>query len=238
MLNVKILTLFPELYPGHLGVSVIAQAIEKKLCKIEVVNIRDFAEDKHKNVDDTPYGGGSGMVMRVDILAKAIDKIVGDNQKEYQIYYPSPRGKILNQKKLVEIAGKTNIILLCARFEGIDQRLLDEYNIAEISIGDYVLSGGDIASQVILDGAIRLIPGVLGSEDSLSEESFAHGTKFENLLEYPHYTRPAIWRDKEVPKVLLSGDHGAIKAWRLSQAREITGSRRPDLLSKNKKDSD
>jgi len=234
MLKVKILTLFPDLFPGTLGVSVIGEALRKDIWNLEVFNLRDFSNDKHGNVDDQPYGGGSGMVLQANIIADAIDKITDHKPEDYQILYPSPRGALLKQKKIVELANKNAMLFVCGRFEGIDQRVIDKYGITEFSIGDYVLSGGEVASQVFLDALIRTLPGVLGNADSLSEESFAVGTSYENLLEYPLYTRPAEWQGLEVPQVLRSGNHQNIEDWRISESKRITKERRPDLWLKHK----
>ena len=235
MLNIKIISLFPELYPGPLNCSIIGDAMKKDIWNLSVYNLRDFATDKHKTVDDTPYGGGSGMVLRADILGKAIDEITENNPQKYLILYPSPRGDLLKQKKIVEFVKKTNILLLCGRYEGIDQRVIDKYNITEFSIGDYVLSGGEIASYVLIDAMVRTIPKVLGNKDSLQEESFAVNTKFQHLLEYPHYTRPLIWKHMQVPEILYSGDHKKIAKWRLNEAEKLTKARRSDLWLDYKK---
>jgi tRNA (guanine37-N1)-methyltransferase len=229
MINFKIITLFPELFPGPLSASVTGTALEKKLWSLEAINIRDFAKDERKTVDDTPYGGGAGMVLKADILADAIEK---NFKPESKIFYLSPRGKTLTQKKARELAQEKEIILLCGRYEGVDQRVLDEFTIEEISIGDYVLSGGELAAFIVIDAVLRNVDGVLGADESLAEESFGskENSQYENLLEYPHFTRPANWRGREVPEVLTSGHHKKINEWRKEKAIEITKKNRPDLL--------
>jgi len=234
MLNIKVLTLFPELFPGTLGVSVIGEALKKGLWNLEVYNIRDYADNKHNKVDDEPYGGGSGMVFMPDVLANAIEAVTDGKPENYEILYPSPRGPLLKQKKIVEFANKTSMLLVCGRFEGIDQRIIESYGITEFSVGDYVLSGGEVAAQILIDATVRTLPGVLGNSFSLSEESFAVDSKFENLLEYPLYTRPALWDGRQVPEVLRSGNHQAIEDWRLQMSEKITAERRPDLWQKYK----
>ena len=199
----------------------------KKLWSLEVVNIRDYASDKHKTADDTPFGGGSGMVMRADVIANSLDKNISD--KKEPIIYLSPKGKKFDQVYARKIMEK-NINIICGHFEGVDQRLLETRNIEEVSVGDFVLSGGEAASFLVIDTILRLIPGVLGNPDSLAEESFER-----NLLEYPQYTKPQKWEEKAVPNVLLSGDHKKIKDWRLNQSEDITRRRRPDLWKKYKK---
>ena len=227
MFKVKIFTLYPEFFPGPFDKGIYGKALRKKIWDLKTVNIRDFTEDKHKTVDDTPYGGGSGMVMRADVIANSLDNNLANNEK---VYYLSPRGKLLNQDKAKKISKEKSLNVLCGHFEGVDQRVLDNRNIEEISIGDYVISGGETASYVVLDSVLRLIPGVLGNEDSTVDESFENG-----LLEYPQYTKPQIWQKNKVPEVLLSGDHAKIKHWRLSQSEAITRDRRPDLWEKYKK---
>lgn len=222
-----ILTIFPEMFPGPLGYSLAGNALKKGIWDIDIIDIRDFGLTKHKNVDDEPYGGGSGMVMRADVLGAALDKAIEASGSNI-IYYMSPRGKVLNQSLAGKIIEEKNIIILCGRFEGIDERVIHEYNVREISIGDFILSGGEIAAFAMLDACIRLLPGVLGNPKTLSEESFGIGDS--NLLEYPLYTRPEIWRGNKVPEVLLSGNHTKIEEWRKDQSREITKNRRPELL--------
>ena len=217
-----ILTLFPEMFDG-IKQSIIGKAIEKDLIEINLINIRDFSKDKHKKVDDTPYGGGAGMVMRPDVVYDAYNSIKADNAK---VIYLSPKGKTLNQEKVKELAKQNHIILLCGHYEGIDQRVLDEIVDEEISIGDYVLTGGEIPAMVLIDSVSRYVDGVITSE-SVEEESFSNG-----LLEYPQFTRPEIFLDKKVPEILLSGHHENIKKWREEQALKITRSKRPDLLKK------
>ena len=217
-----ILTLFPEMFEG-IKQSIIGKAIEKNLIEINTINIRDFSKDKHKKVDDTPYGGGAGMVMRPDVVYDAYSSLESDNAK---VIYLSPKCKTLNQEKVKELANEKHIILLCGHYEGIDQRVLDEIVDEEISIGDYVLTGGEIPAMVLIDSVSRYIDGVI-TKESVEEESFSNG-----LLEYPQYTRPEIFLDKKVPEVLLSGHHENIRKWREEQSLEITRHNRPDLLKK------
>ena len=228
MWTARVFTLYPELFPGLLGVGLYKKALEKKLWSLEVINIRDYALNKHKTVDDTPFGGGSGMVMRADVIANSLDKNISD--KEESIIYLSPKGKKFDQAYAKKIMNK-NINIICGHFEGVDQRLLETRNIEEVSLGDFVLSGGEAGSFIVIDTILRLIPGVLGNPDSLAEESFER-----NLLEYPQYTKPQKWEKKDIPDVLLSGDHAKIKGWRLSQSEDITRRRRPDLWKKYKKE--
>ena len=228
MWKVKVFTLYPELFPGPLASGLYKKALEKKLWSLEVINIRDYAEDKHKTVDDTPFGGGSGMVMRADVLANSLDKNILDS-KEKKIYL-TPKGEKFDQTYAKSLSSN-NLNIICGHFEGVDERILETRNIKQISIGDYVLSGGEVGAFVIIDTIVRLLPGVLGNVNSLSEESFE-----KQLLEYPQYTKPQKWEEKEVPDVLLSGDHAKIKDWRLSKSEDITRRRRPDLWKKYKKD--
>ncbi len=223
MINFKIFTLFPEAFPGILSHSVTGAALQKKLWSFEAVNIRDYAEDLRKTVDDVPYGGGAGMVLKAEVIAKAIE-----DKKAKNIFYLSPRGKVFKQEMAREMAQEKEISLLCGRYEGVDQRVLDEFNITEISIGDYVLSGGEIAAFAVIDAILRNVKDVLGADESLSEESFG-ANDYANLLEYPHFTRPQIWRNHEVPNVLTSGNHKKINEWRKEQALLVTKKNRPDL---------
>ena len=227
MFQVKIFTLYPDFFPGILSKGIYGRAIEKSLWNLDVINIRDYAKDKHKTVDDTPYGGGEGMVLKPDVVAKALDQNLKKNEK---IIYLTPKGKTFDQNKAKKFLNDKKINILCGHFEGIDQRVIESRGIEEISIGDYILSGGETAAYVILDSILRLVPGVLGNENSYKDESFENG-----LLEYPQYTKPQIWEKTPVPEVLLSGDHSKIKDWRLSQSEAITRHRRPDLWQKYKK---
>ena len=227
MFQVKIFTLYPDFFPGILGKGIYGRAIEKSLWNLNVINIRDYADDKHKTVDDTPYGGGEGMVLKPDVVAKALDQNL---KKDEKVIYLTPKGKTFDQNKAKNFLKNKKINILCGHFEGIDQRVIDSRGIEEISIGDFVLSGGETAAYVILDSILRLVPGVLGNENSNKDESFENG-----LLEYPQYTKPQIWEKTTVPEVLLSGDHSKIKDWRLSQSEAITRTRRPDLWQKYKK---
>ena len=227
MWKARVFTLYPELFPGPLGTGLYKKALDKKLWSLEVINIRDYAKDKHQTVDDTPFGGGSGMLMRADIIANSLDKKISD--KNEPIIYLSPKGKKFDQTYAKKILNK-NINIICGHFEGIDQRLLETRNIEEVSVGDFILSGGEIGALIVIDAAVRLIPGVLGNSDSLIDETFEG-----NLLEYPQFTKPKKWENKDVPEVLLSGDHGKIKGWRLDQSKDITRRRRPDLWEKYKK---
>ena len=227
MWQAQIFTLYPEIFPGFLSKGLYGKALSNKIWDLKVVNIRDAAEDKHKTVDDTPFGGGSGMLIKPDVLAKSIDQ---NKKKGERIFYLSPKGKKFDQEFAKELSKEESISLICGHFEGIDERVLLTRDIEEISIGDYILSGGETAAFVVLDSILRLLPGILGNEQSKNDESFENG-----LLEYPQYTKPQIWEEKNVPDVLLSGNHSKIKNWRLSQSEAITRLRRPDLWKKYKK---
>ena len=227
MFQAQVFTLYPEVFPGPLAKGLYGKALSNKLWNLSIINIRDAATDKHKTVDDTPYGGGTGMLLKADILANSLDRKV---KKGERVFYLSPKGKKFDQKLAQDLSKEKSISLICGHFEGVDERVLTTRNIEEISVGDYVLSGGETAALVILDSILRLLPGVLGNEKSSIDETFENG-----LLEYPQYTKPQIWEEKTVPDVLLSGDHAKIKDWRLSQSEAITRDRRPDLWQKYKK---
>jgi len=216
-----VLTIFPEMFPGPLGCSLAGRALEDGIWSLETVDIRGFARDKHGSVDDAPFGGGPGMVMRPDVVADALEAKTGSVGA---VIYMSPRGRALDQARVREIASDPSVTLLCGRFEGIDARVMDEFEIDEVSLGDFVLSGGEPAAIALIDACVRLLPGVVGQDESLAEESFERG-----LLEYPQYTRPQSWRDRAVPEILLSGHHEKVKAWRQDQAEKITRERRSDL---------
>lgn len=223
MFKAKILTIFPEVFPGFLGYSLTGRALKDGLWTLEAVNIRDYAFDKHGSVDDTPCGGGAGMIMRPDVLGNAIEH----NYRGGKIIYMSPKGQPLTQAKVHELSKLDELTIICGRFEGIDERVLEEYNVEEISIGDYVLTGGEQAAMIMLDAVVRLLPNVLGNAASTENESFEAG-----LLEYPQYTRPIEWKGRKVPDILLSGHHENIAKWQREQALQITKQRRPDLLDK------
>lgn len=220
----SVLTIFPEMFPGPLGLSLSGQALATGLWRLDVTNIRDFGLGRHRQVDDTPAGGGAGMVMRADVLGPALDHATAERAGVPTIYL-SPRGEPLSQRLVRDLAAGPGVTLLAGRFEGIDQRVIDGRGLREVSIGDYVLSGGELAAMVLLDACVRLLPGVMGAEASLAEESFESG-----LLEYPHYTRPRDWDGRSIPDVLLSGDHKRIAAWRRAEALRLTQDRRPELL--------
>lgn len=226
--HVTLLTLFPDMFPGYLGQSLAGRALERGDWVFDCVQIRDFGEGKHQTVDDTPFGGGAGMVMRADIIEKALLSVPNAGRKIYM----SPRGKVLNQGLVKELAAEDKLTILCGRYEGVDQRVLDAHGFEEVSIGDYVLSGGEPAALILMDACIRLLPGVMGNETTPDEESFSNG-----LLEYPHYTRPAEWTDangeaRAVPDVLKSGNHAEIAKWRQAESLKLTQAVRPDLLKK------
>lgn len=222
--SATVLTLFPEMFPGPLGLSLAGKGLKEGLWRLETVDIRDFARDKHRSVDDTPAGGGPGMVMRCDVLADALDAVRAASPADTPLIFPSPRGRPLTQTTVREWAAAPGVIFVCGRFEGVDQRFLDARPVTEVSLGDFVLSGGEPAAMAMMDAVIRLLPGIMGADRSAEEESFETG-----LLEYPHFTRPRVWEGREIPEVLLSGDHGRIAAWRREQAEALTRTRRPDL---------
>lgn len=228
--HINLLTLFPEMFPGPLGLSLSGRALEKNIWSYVALDIRSFATDKHKTVDDVPFGGGAGMVMKPDVIEAALLSLPNPGRKIYM----SPRGKLLDQKLVQELAAEKNVTVLCGRYEGVDQRVLDAHGFEEVSIGDYVLSGGEPAAMIMMDACIRLLPGVMGNENTAGEESFSNG-----LLEYPHYTRPAMWTDSKgqehaVPEILTSGHHAKITAWRRDMAENLTKERRPDLWDRVK----
>lgn len=221
----SVLTLYPDMFPGTLGQALAGKAMQRGDWSLDVTQIRDFATDKHRSVDDTPYGGGAGMVLRADIVARAMDHVspAGDQRPRLLM---SPRGTPLSQSKVRELAAGDGAVIVCGRFEGVDERLIEARQLKEVSIGDYVLSGGEVAAQVLLDAVVRLLPGVMGNAQSGETESFEGG-----LLEHPHYTRPPEWEGRGVPEVLMSGNHAKIEAWRRDQARQLTKARRADLVS-------
>ena len=227
MWKVRVFTLYPEMFPGPFASGLYQKALEKKIWSLEVVNIRDYATDKHKTVDDTPFGGGSGMLIRADVVANSLDKNISN--KSEPIIYLTPKGKKFDHIYAKKILGK-NINIICGHFKGVDQRLLETRNIEEVSVGDFILSGGEIGAFVLIDTIVRLIPGVIGNYNSLNDETFER-----NLLEYPQYTKPQKWEEKEVPDVLLTGNHKKIKDWRLTRSEDITRRRRPDLWKKYNK---
>jgi len=225
MWRANILTIFPDVFPGPLGASLAGKALASEIWSLEVTDIRTFANDKHRSVDDTPAGGGPGMVMKADVLGRAIDAMPTDQRPRLLL---SPRGNPLTQKRVEDLAAGAGLVLVCGRFEGIDERVIAGRDLEEVSIGDYVLSGGEIAAMVLIDACVRLLPGVMGAAASGAEESFAGG-----LLEYPQYTRPQLWEGRPIPEVLLSGDHAKIAAWRRSEAERLTRERRPDLWERH-----
>jgi tRNA (guanine37-N1)-methyltransferase len=221
MWRASVITIFPEMFPGPLGLSLAGKARQNGIWSLEAIDLRDFATDKHRTVDDTPAGGGPGMVMKPDVIARAIDAVATDDRLRLLM---SPRGLPLTQRKAAALAEGPGVVLLCGRFEGVDERAIAGRNLEEVSVGDYVLSGGEVAALVLIDACVRLLPGVMGEAGSLAEESFADG-----LLEYPQYTRPQVWEGQPIPEVLVSGDHAKVAAWRRAEAERLTGTRRPDL---------
>lgn len=223
----QILTLFPEMFPGVLGYSLAGKALSDGVWHLHVTNMRDYASDKHKTVDDTPYGGGAGMVLRPDIVNDAIEGSQAKYGRAARKIYLSPRGKVLTQNLVQELVASQSLLLLCGRYEGVDQRVIDAQELEEISLGDFVLAGGEVAAMALLEACVRLLPGVMGNATTSDEESFVGG-----LLEYPHYTRPADWQGRAVPEVLLSGHHEKVRQWRREQSLVLTKEKRPDLLKK------
>ncbi len=221
MWRASVITIFPDMFPGPLGLSLAGKARQKGVWSLDAIDLRDFAADKHRTVDDTPAGGGPGMVMKPDVIARAIDAVATDDRPRLLM---SPRGLPLTQRKVAALAAGAGVVVLCGRFEGIDERVIAGRQLEEVSVGDYVLSGGEVAALVLIDACVRLLPGVVGKEGSLAEESFADG-----LLEYPQYTRPQVWEGRPIPEVLISGDHAKVAAWRRAEAERLTAARRPDL---------
>jgi tRNA (guanine37-N1)-methyltransferase len=221
MWRASVLSIFPEMFPGPLGLSLAGKALAAGAWALDTVDVRSFATDRHRTVDDTPAGGGPGMVMKADVLARAIDAAVADGRPRLLM---SPRGLPLTQNRVEALAGGDGVVLVCGRFEGVDERVIAARGLEEVSVGDYVLSGGEIAAMALIDACVRLLPGVMGAPGSAAEESFAQG-----LLEYPHYTRPQVFEGRPIPEVLLSGDHAKIAAWRRAEAERLTKERRPDL---------
>jgi tRNA (guanine37-N1)-methyltransferase len=221
MWRASVITIFPEMFPGPLGGSLAGKARQKGIWALDAVDLRDYAPDRHRTVDDTPAGGGPGMVMKADVIARAIDAVATDDRRRLLM---SPRGAPLTQARVAALAQGQGVVLLCGRFEGVDERVIAGRNLEEVSIGDYVLSGGEIAAMALIDACVRLLPGVMGAEGSAAEESFADG-----LLEYPQYTRPQVWEGHAIPEVLVSGDHAKVAAWRRAEAERLTAARRPDL---------
>ncbi len=225
LFTATVLTLYPDMFPGHLGLSLAGKALARGDWRLETVQIRDFATDRHRTVDDTPAGGGAGMVLKPDVLARAIDSVSAEDNRPRLLM--SPRGKPLTQEKVRELAGGDGVVIVCGRFEGVDQRVIDARGLEEVSIGDYILSGGEPAASILLDAIVRILPGVMGNDLSGVHESFEGG-----LLEHPHYTRPQVFEDRDIPAVLTSGNHAAIARWREEEARRLTVERRPDLLAR------
>jgi tRNA (guanine37-N1)-methyltransferase len=231
MWRATIFTLFPEMFPGSLGLSLAGDALKRGIWQLEAIDIRAHGLGKHRSVDDTPAGGGAGMVMRADVLAASLDAALAPDDPRPRLLM-SPRGKPLTQARARDLAAGPGAAIICGRFEGVDERLIEARKLEEISVGDYVLSGGEPAALVLLDAAVRLLPGVMGKEESGAEESFENG-----LLEYPHYTKPRVFEGREIPEILLSGDHGKIAAWREAEARTLTEKRRPDMLKPKERNS-
>ena len=229
-MNFKILTLFPELFPGPLSHSIIGAALKKKIFSIETINIRDFANNRAKTVDDKPFGGGAGMILKPDVLQRAYDFSLKKKEKKTKTIYLSPSGVKLNYDKLIEINKYKSVIIICGKYEGIDSRFIQHNDIEEVSVGDYVLSGGEIASFILIDACVRLIPEVLGNKNSLVSESFQN-----HLLEYPQFTKPRVWQNLEVPEILLNGNHEKVSEWKLKTSIEVTKRKRPDLFELYKK---
>lgn len=223
--SADVITLFPDLFPGPLGASVLGRGAAQGLWSLKLTQLRDFATDRHRSVDDTPAGGGAGMVLKPDVLAAAIDSVSHQNDPRPRLLM-SPRGRPLTQARARALAAGPGAVIVCGRFEGVDERVIEARNLEEVSIGDYVLAGGEVAAMVLLEAVVRLIPGVLGSEGSVGEESFENG-----VLEYPHYTRPAVFEGRDIPAVLTGGDHGKVERWRREQSEKLTRTRRPDLLA-------
>jgi tRNA (guanine37-N1)-methyltransferase len=221
MWRASVLTIFPEMFPGPLGLSLAGKALASGAWSLDAVDIRDFATDKHRTVDDTPAGGGPGMVMKADVLGRAIDSVATDTRPRLLM---SPRGAPLAQSRIEALTADAGVVLVCGRFEGVDERVIAARGLEEVSIGDYVLSGGEIAAMALIDACVRLLPGVMGAAASGAEESFTDG-----LLEYPHYSRPQVWEGRPIPEILTSGDHAKIAAWRRAEAERLTEARRPDL---------
>ena len=227
MWTARVFTLYPEIFPGPLSKGLYGKALKKKIWDLKIIDIRDSAKDKHKTVDDRPFGGGSGMLLKPDVISKSID----DNAKQGEkIFYLSPKGKKFDQRIAKQLSKEKTINFLCGHFEGVDERILQTRNIEEVSVGDFILSGGEIGALIVIDTIVRLIPGVLGNSKSLTDETFE-----KNLLEYPQYTKPQKWEKNDVPEVLLTGDHAKIKSWRLTQSEDISRRRRQDLWEKYKK---
>ncbi len=230
----KVLTLFPEIFPGPLGHSLAGKALEDGTWSLDAVDIRSFADDKHHTVDDAPFGGGPGMVMRPDVVDRALTHVTdGLYDEKLPVLYMTPRGAPLTQARVRSLSTGPGVVIVCGRYEGLDERVIEAREMEEVSLGDYILSGGELAALGLMDACVRLLPGVMGSEESPAEESFEAG-----LLEYPHYTRPRTWRDRNVPEVLLSGHHENVRAWRQAQSEKITRERRPDLWDRFAQDRD